>query len=493
MRKIPFFVVRSLPFALGLWACMGDSPPLVRHDATDVIVLPDAAFDANPEAASDATVDGAPDAVSDATADAVSDARADGVADASADARIDSGPPVYNDWTHAGLWSAFQPDQGTLSFASALSVNGYVYFIPTSTHSKVWRYDTTKAFNAQGSWNSFDTSFLGGGTSGYSAGVSDGRYIYLVPGSGKGLAVRYDTTASFSSMNSWETYDLYVKNPRLQGFGSGIYANGYVYFVPNHNGIPSSADPGGVTGLSVRYNVVLPFNAATSWETFDVHSLDSEAYGFTGGVNVNGTVFFAPSLRYGGDGIDVVRFDTSGAFAGGGWGFTNVYTLSGNTIAGLTGAGFDGQYVYFGPMYLRYGAARYDTLRPVADPDAWQLFDMRNVPGIPTASGSAYMAFDGRYMYFPPAGRYFSDGGYNDQNSALIRFDTTGVFANQASWSFVDLVAKTGNANAKLFSGGCFDGQYFYLPPAAYGIVVRLDAKSPASIPAALPPGGSFQ
>ncbi len=403
---------------------------------------------------------------------------------------------MYNDWNSGANWSSFLPDPNTLAFSSAL-YDGcqYVYFIPTSSYRTVWRHDTAKAFDVQGSWTSFDTALLGGGTGAYDGGVFDGRYIYLVPGEGKSRAVRYDTSTDFSGAGSWEQFDLYAKDPRLQGFGSGVYANGYVYFVPRHNGIASSADPGGYTGLTVRYDVAQRFDVATSWETFDVRSLDPEAYGFTGGVNANGMLFFAPSLRSGGDGIDVVQFD-GGGFDGGGWGRTDVYTLTGgspNGIAGLTGAGFDGRYVYFGPMYLRFGVARYDTTGSIGSSSSWQSFDLKNVPGIPTASGTAYLAFDGRYMYFPPDARYFLDGGENDQNSALIRFDTTGAFVDQARWSFVDLIAKTGNTGAKLFHGGCFDGRYLYLPPAANGVVVRFDAKSPPSIPPSLPPGGSFQ
>ena len=83
----------------------------------------------------------------------------------------------------------------------------YIYFIPSnygsSYHGKVLRYDTTLSFTSGSSWNSFDAGSVGANTKGYIGGVFDGKYIYFVPfidgSSQHGKVLRYDTTDNDSS------------------------------------------------------------------------------------------------------------------------------------------------------------------------------------------------------------------------------------------------------------------------------------------------------
>ena len=88
-------------------------------------------------------------------------------------------------------------------------------------------------------------------------------------------------------------------------------------------------------------------------------------------------------------------------------------------------------------------------------------------------------AFDGRFIYFVP-------NGYVPIDGVVVRYDTTLAFATKSSWSAFD--ATTVNAAAKGFAGAAFDGRYVYFVPygnaTRSGVVLRFDAKTPASMPA---------
>jgi hypothetical protein len=93
-------------------------------------------------------------------------------------------------------------------------------------------------------------------------------------------------------------------------------------------------------------------------------------------------------------------------------------------------------------------------------------------------------AFDGRFVYFVPAG-----GGFD----SLTRYDTLSTFTADCAWSTFDLTQiATGDAGAPLYVGAIFDGQYLYVVPDSISPIVRFKAKTPQALPALPAFHGSF-
>jgi len=59
----------------------------------------------------------------------------------------------------------------------------------------------------------------------------DGRYVYLVPGSGP--LARLDTEQSITAPSSWSTFDLTAASPGAFGFLGGAFDGQYLYFFPS--------------------------------------------------------------------------------------------------------------------------------------------------------------------------------------------------------------------------------------------------------------------
>jgi hypothetical protein len=330
---------------------------------------------------------------------------------------------THGSFTAAGSWSAYDPtlviDGGSNSFRGAAFDGHYVYMIPSSTSTNlVFRCDSTGTFDSQSSWQSFDISSAFPTTGGFAGSTFDGRYLYLVP-TVNGVTARFDTQGAFSTPASWSIFDLQTVNAELVGLSGGIFDGRYVYYVPDINFMGS--DGGTVAaGVMVRYDTMAPFATGTSWSAFDVTSINSEAGGFIGGA-------------------------------------------------------FDGRYIYLAPYSNVLGyVARFDTktATSLSDPSAWSFFSANKVNS--NADGFAGAAFDGRYVYFVPNTASMPDG-------LVARFDTTGTFDDKAKWSTFDQTQL--NANAIEFWGAVFDGQFLYFVPNSTGVVTRFEARASASMP----------
>jgi len=198
-------------------------------------------------------------------------------------------------FTDPSSWEYFNITRVNASLAGftgrGVAHGNSVFYIPGFTgtyHGLIVRYDTTKSFTDPASWEYFNLTTLNPGMKGYVGGVPYGNYLYLIPnnnGVAHGLAVRYDTTKSFSDPASWESFNITTVNAGLKGFQNGARNGNYVYYVPNHDGTS-------YTGLSVRYDTTRAFTDPTSWETFDIASLDSALKGFMGGAVLGNAVYF---------------------------------------------------------------------------------------------------------------------------------------------------------------------------------------------------------
>jgi len=302
---------------------------------------------------------------------------------------------------------------------------------------------------------------------------------------------------SVDAGSTWAFFEPSVVNTFSRNFQGGTFDGRYVFFAPNEN------------GTVTRYDTQGSFTNGASWSTFDTTTLSASAQGFSGAVFDGQYVYFVPSHAPSGyDGL-VVRYDTHGAFVGGGaaWTVFDTSTLpvdGGNPVAGSYGGVFDGHAVYLVPYYngvqrlsrvARYAVDGGETpeggsstgdagdagARDGGDageadaaeagppqfgsPSQWSTFDM----SVPDNSAAGYLGgvFDGRYVYLSP---YQNNAG---ASGVVARYDTNGAFTVSPSWSFFDVTAI--NATSLSFLGAAFDGRYVYLIPHLKTIVTRFD------------------
>jgi hypothetical protein len=295
----------------------------------------------------------------------------------------------------------------------------------------------------------------------------DGRFLYLVP-LGGGVVPRYDTRAPFDAASSWTTFDTKSVGPAV-GFRGAAFDGRYVYFVP-------SGGQAAQSGVVVRYDTRASFADGAAWSRFDVAGADARVTGFSGATFDGRYVYLSP---YGTDqspGGAAARLDTFADFSAASSWTTFDTSVLGDAAKGFIGAMFDGRYVYYSPYGYAYGqyghmVTRYDTQGSFSDASAWSTFDTTAANG--RAVGLFGATFDGRYAYFVP---YDGDGSWGH---ALARYDTSAPFASTSSWSFFD----TGTLGIGPM-GQVFDGRYVWLVPNATpadepsggdGIVARID------------------
>jgi hypothetical protein len=391
-------------------------------------------------------------------------------------------------------WAAYDPGAHGVGtdpdgFVGGVFDGRYVYFAPhyngNEYDGEVLRYDTAGAFADPGSWATFDPGANGVGSDpdGYWGGVFDGRYVYFAPfyNDGNlphGEVLRYDTTGAFSTAASWLTYTPGDHEVGVDpvGYAGGVFDGRYVYFAPfqNHTG-PS--------GEVLRYDTSGDFLSRESWLTFDAaaHGLGANLRGYIEAVFDGRYVYFAP-WRYGTESNgEVLRYDTFGVFTDlSSWGFFDAGAHGvGFNPRGYEGAIFDGRYVYFVPNFNGFEyhseVLRYDTTGAFIDPYAWTTFDPRAYGVGVDPRGFVGGVFDGRYVWFVPAERW--DGVAHGE---VLRFDTSGSFANPSSWvTFIPRAHGVGT-NPAGYRDAIFDGRYIYFVPwhngtDYHGEVLRCD------------------
>jgi hypothetical protein len=335
-------------------------------------------------------------------------------------------------------------------------------------------------------WSTFDVKDAIGARGGYQGGVSDGRYIYLVPLHDgtvcHGEVARYDTQAEFDDPSSWELFDAAGVATHV-GYSGGTFDGRYVYFAPAED------QAGESHGEVLRFDTLGEFTDAGAWNTFDASTIGEDPRGYSGAV-YDGTryVYFVPSYTIGsGYHGEVLRYDT--------WGnFTNPWSWQtydpgaagvGTDPDGYIGAVCDGRYVYFVPFKNAYGPAyhgevlRYDTQAYFSDPLAWATFDAQAAPedgGVGAKGGYAGAAYDGRHIYFVPV---YDGVTYHRE---VLRYDTQQDFFAASAWTLFD-AADVGLGSGSYY-GAAFDGRHVYFAPnltagSMHGEVLRYDTTAP--------------
>lgn len=198
------------------------------------------------------------------------------------------------DFTATTSWQTF--DTSTLSKLSESFVGGtfdgrYVYLVPEGSIDIV-RYDITLDFSAAASWSVFDLSSMSPPFPDFWGAAFDGRYVYLIPENNtlKGSVARYDTTASFTDPSSWSSFDPSTAIPLAKGFRGAAFDGRYLYLVPYMNPSAMNTD-----GLVVRYDTSATFTDVASWSSFDTTTLNPNAKGYYGAAFDGRHVYFVPT------------------------------------------------------------------------------------------------------------------------------------------------------------------------------------------------------
>lgn len=238
-------------------------------------------------------------------------------------------------------------------FWGGLYHQGYVYFCPNSTtlgsvfSGLAVRYNVTQAFNNAASYQTFDLGSINPNMKGFTGMVSDGTKIYFIPfknNSGyHGNFTVYDTSGSFTSSGSYQSVDLASVNAGAIGFVGATFDGSYIYLVPNTNN-------SGPSGLVTRYKIDSNFSSGSSYETFDLTTINSGAKGFFGGAFDGRYVYYVPNNNGVPDGL-IVQYDITANFSSANPGYLTYATATLNAASvGFTGSITDGKYLYLVPF-----------------------------------------------------------------------------------------------------------------------------------------------
>ncbi|MGI9288701.1 MAG: DUF4347 domain-containing protein, partial [Pseudomonadales bacterium] len=358
-------------------------------------------------------------------------------------------------FTNTSAWSTFDaqaniaPD--VAGYSEAVFDGRYVYFVPyhngSSFHGEVMRYDTHLATDDTAAWSTFDPGFAN--ADGFSGGEFDGRYVYFSPYA-NGEVLRFDTQGSFTDIAAWDTFD-----PGTGGGYEGITFDGtYLYFAPWSDGNGS---------VVLRYDTTADFNTAGSWDTYDLNTSVTTKDGYDG-IEFDGRyVYLVPLNDSGNEHGMMVRYDTLAAFdQASSWETYDVETQFGSSVVGFSGAIFDGQYMYYTPLYNDSGVhgtvLRYDTTLGFSNASAWASFDVEAQFGN-DGRGFLDQTFDGRYLYLTP----YDDGSQFSGN--VVRYDTQGSFTDAGSWSEFNPDANLVGNDPRGYWGAIFDGRNVHFVP----------------------------
>jgi hypothetical protein len=188
------------------------------------------------------------------------------------------------DFDDAESWKSFDGGAiGVGTSVGAVYDGRFLYLVPFG-HGRVVRCDTRGNFSDRATWQVHDAGMTPGiGPTGYKGGFFDGRFLYFVPFRGPvaegthrspyhGAYLRYDTTQPFSDTASWSARDAGCTDGlATTAFTAGASDGRYLYAAPWRGDL----DDGCMHGRILRYDT-LGENASFSLRYAD--------YGHNGGL-----------------------------------------------------------------------------------------------------------------------------------------------------------------------------------------------------------------
>jgi hypothetical protein len=208
-------------------------------------------------------------------------------------ARFDTQAP--GGFTAGTSWSTLQislavPSAG--AFTGGIFDGRRLYLMtPPSNQSLVTIYDTTRPLNDFGAWSGLDLASDAG--VGQLGGGFDGRYVYASPAARlptlTPTVARCDTQSDggCGAASSWARFSvgpLNAADAAGEQYMGSAFDGRYLYFPPY-----------AATTVALRFDTTLSFTALTSWSRFDLSRLPAGAFGFFGSVFDGEYVYFVPA------------------------------------------------------------------------------------------------------------------------------------------------------------------------------------------------------
>ncbi len=339
-------------------------------------------------------------------------------------------------------------------FSGGIFDGRYIYMVPYNNgayYGQITRYDTFGNFSSSSSYAVFNTSVLNANDIGFSTASFDGRYVYFMSYTNGSVftsrIIRYDTTQYFTVTFSYSTFAVGAQGVvgDKRGYKSSFFDGKYVYFIAE--GLE------GITyfGTILRYDISQPFTSASSYVVFDTTLVNVNSRGFFGAAYDGQYLYLAPYLQSSGvpSGL-VTQFDTTQSFSVSTSYRTFDLTLVNSNCVGFQGAVFDGRFIYFCNSSFNY-LTRYDTFASFSSSSSYQVMNI----GVANSWGGG---FDGRYLYLVGP-------------SLITRYDSSLPFTYGTSYSSLTIT----NSFSR---GTCFDGanMYFFSGATSSGIVTKMPA-----------------
>ena len=349
----------------------------------------------------------------------------------------------------------------------------YIYMIPNnnSASGQITQYDTSLYFTNTSSYNTYNTTSIDINSKGFSGGVFDGRYLYLIPfynGSYFGQITRYDTTLSFTDIGSYSVFDTTTVNTNSKGFYGGLFDGRYLYLIPRFT------STGIGSGQITRYDTTMSFISAASYTVYDTTNVNANSKGFRNGIFDGRYIYLIPFYNGTSYFGQITRYDTTLSFTS----IVSYTVFDSSTVnansKGFSGGVFDGKFIYFIPNNngsISGQITRYDITMSFTSVSSYSVFDTTTVNS--NSKGFDGGVFDGKYIYLIPS----NNGTIFGQ---ITVYDTSKPFNLSSSYYVIDTA--TINTNSKGFSGGIFDGKYIYMIPNSNGQITRIEGYTGTAI-----------
>lgn len=231
----------------------------------------------------------------------------------------------------------------------------------------------------------------------------------------------------FFDVSSWEAFDLTTINSNYIGFAAAAFDGQFVYFVGSESGVSPDYT---YTGLVLRHDTTQTIGS--DWNSFDITTIATLRC-----APAQNTAFDQQRYLYitCGASPTILRYDTSGTFQDvSNWEAFNAATIPnwGCSSPGYLGIAFAGSFIYFSPLINCGMVLQYDTAQDFLNPPSWLAYNATIIDDLYT-DGSSGAVYDGqRYVFFAP---YVSSVGYS---GVVLRYDTESNFLSTTSWVAYD-------------------------------------------------------
>eukprot|EP00698_Gefionella_okellyi_P014756 TRINITY_DN4100_c0_g1_i1.p1 TRINITY_DN4100_c0_g1~~TRINITY_DN4100_c0_g1_i1.p1 ORF type:complete len:1242 (+),score=192.79 TRINITY_DN4100_c0_g1_i1:125-3850(+) len=268
-------------------------------------------------------------------------------------------------------------------YRTAVFTGRYLFLVSISSNFLIIRFDTTASFSSAESYSTMDISTSCVSCSFQRGGAFDGRYFYVPsPNPAQTVHLRVDTQAVFVAANALAGFNITSMLPApimagWQVFQRCVFDGRYVWFTPYQS-----------IFVIARYDSSTDaFTSASSWAVQDLQ-LDGNSNQFLDALFVSRYIYFVPSTTP----RCIARLDTHAPLS------TIPLQRFCVSIAGgkLFSAATDGRYIYFSPFDVGNTFLRYDSAMDFFSDASWQEALPAGVPQV----DYIHALFDGRYVNF---------------------------------------------------------------------------------------------